>query len=646
MPTIGIAEGDDFEVVVVEHQHMPELKSFDLTNAGEADLGRPAERIWSIDVDGDSKAELLVGFEDGSSVLYAIEGTNLRVLLSTDPSGGLNWRKIRGMGSFSGSGASELLLAESDDGSTYRGTFLNSEGKLQFRVAAEVIRLLPNGVVVAGDIDSDGRDEAIVQEPGSAEIPPSCQIWRWDGSRLALGSNKCFSATRGEIEALKDIDADGRVDLLFRRMGIFGYQLLVLAKHDRFATEANLISWAYFPFTREARSVLFGDFNGDGFSDALFLSGGVVGWWLARGFESGATEVELRASNAMKRSRDVVAGDFDRDGRSELIALQDSKLKLISFSEGRPLSGVGLHLRSDAGEQITFSSGADGRARLSLANYAGSEVTPRFDGYHFVPGSFRLPLSNAPTANQQARPIRRIVAVSDSSRAPGQAYGFGGITGPGPFVCVNYSPNTAEWKWRSTESACPSGHGIYSVNEVSSAQQATADSTPVIGACCRLPAEDILTDEHSWASEECPDGSVVTGGAVKWWCLKCEKRVRCTKINAARYQLGEKVPGAYWGRGLSRRSHLKRVERLDIPVAIRYAVGRQGLLSWTTDGCVGLPWGSLAVRKGPPRCSGFLFRQLQYRGLPGDPPRGTPVEMFPKCQEISDIFDPEASCVP
>ncbi len=122
--------------------------------------------------------------------------------------------------------------------------------------------------------------------------------------------------------------------------------------------------------------------------------------------------------------------------------------------------------------------------------------------------------------------------------------------------------------------------------------------------------------------------------------------MRCTKINTARYQLGEARPGAYWGSGAAGWKGATRITWDNIPAAIRYANGREEQHRWDVDGCIGYPWGSLLAEKHSKYCSGMMFKQLQFKGLDGDPAAGTVVKMFPDCDDVANIDDPQkATCV-
>ncbi len=240
-------------------------------------------------------------------------------------------------------------------------------------------------------------------------------------------------------------------------------------------------------------------------------------------------------------------------------------------------------------------------------------------------------------------------------------------------LCLGYQSATQSWGqigdnsiFRDTEQYCPPNTAFISLRRIGGPAR-EGRHIPVIGNCCPVP-EDLLTATHTIEAESCPDGSVATGSLSRYidlpkectegkiistelWRLCSEyyftaiHSMRCTKINSKRYELGPERPARFWGI----REHLSHnlqyhVQRASIPAAIRHSVGRATRESWYSNGCIGFPYGSLLTRKSGKRCE-FHFRQVLYAGAAGDPPKGTPAEMFPNCKAVSDRFNPEARCI-
>ena len=213
-------------------------------------------------------------------------------------------------------------------------------------------------------------------------------------------------------------------------------------------------------------------------------------------------------------------------------------------------------------------------------------------------------------------------------------------------ACVGFNDLNQGERWGFTAvTRCPKNSVVFDVNRPPMPRGTSARYIKFQANCCPLPKADILTDVEVFAAEECPEDHVVTSPTSMEPCEQCERVMRCTKINTERYRLGEKTEGVYWGFGQAYWKQRTQLMWGDVPAAIRYAVGRISKFHWEQQGCLGFPFGSLLVGKHSKRCHGLSFRQLQYQGLPGDPPRGTPVTMFPDCRGISDPFDPEARCI-
>jgi hypothetical protein len=212
------------------------------------------------------------------------------------------------------------------------------------------------------------------------------------------------------------------------------------------------------------------------------------------------------------------------------------------------------------------------------------------------------------------------------------------IPGSRPLPCLGYNSETKTWG--EEYQSCPSGYAAYGVADAGGKER-PGEKIPAVQVCCPLPSPDILQKEEVYVRESCPEDHVATGSRLDFFRGDDGVQLmRCTKINTGRYQLGAPRPALYWGNGFAGWQGSERIEREEIPPAIRPAMGRQGRERWNREGCVGYPWGSMLTRKTAKYCGGFFFRELQFRGVPGDPPAGTPVMMFPECRDVAGIDDP------
>lgn len=184
---------------------------------------------------------------------------------------------------------------------------------------------------------------------------------------------------------------------------------------------------------------------------------------------------------------------------------------------------------------------------------------------------------------------------------------------------------------------CEADHAVYgSAKPVGARFGARGVQVPI--SCCPLPADDILSDVHTYVDSECPDGSVVTGIASKGNCshvpllriARCGRDegffVRCTKLRTERYRLAAEEYGVQWGITTSEYAEKKIVLRKTIPSGIRSGIGRTGQYLWSLGGCIALTPGSLMVGKLGKRCHDLRFRKLLYLGDEGE---WKAVPMFP-----------------
>ena len=218
-----------------------------------------------------------------------------------------------------------------------------------------------------------------------------------------------------------------------------------------------------------------------------------------------------------------------------------------------------------------------------------------------------------------------------------------------PVPCLGFNPELQQWGPHliyETE-ICPQGYAYTSADDPPGGVSDPLE--PVNDPCCKLPAEDILLPIRFVASQFCPDDAIVVGSLLSRSKAPFSGyAVLCQFINSSRYTLSAPENGVYWGVGSQTLLSLfdaRQVVWRELPVAMRYSVGRRGMTFWDSDGCVSDPPGALLVGKTRGTCAATLFRRLLFRGAAGDPPAGTPVTIFPNPKTLSDIFD-ESSTTP
>lgn len=209
---------------------------------------------------------------------------------------------------------------------------------------------------------------------------------------------------------------------------------------------------------------------------------------------------------------------------------------------------------------------------------------------------------------------------------------------------------------------CPDGMAAFGLDE--------GDFPSV--ACGVLPFDDMLSKNPAElhvmrTSEDCLANEVITGAL--YIDAEATTHVLCSKINTARYKLGSRLKASYWGSGSSgSKKALYKINKNVVPAVMRYTLGRSytpnrptpnlDTALWDADGCVGYDatepsvsqFGFIFVKynRSPYQCGYFEVAQFQYAGLPGDPPSGTAVNMFPQtCSSIQgDGRVIDGACIP
>ena len=236
---------------------------------------------------------------------------------------------------------------------------------------------------------------------------------------------------------------------------------------------------------------------------------------------------------------------------------------------------------------------------------------------------------------------------------------------PKAYLCDGF--NTARSDWSDVgplplgpaEDVCAPGYAYLAANFVFGDPRPPRNIA-VSGRCCRLP-DGVLLDEHVYTFDDCPEGTIATGARAERVVRDCpnnwaacvadwealDHELRCTKINQQRYQLSPFRPAYVIGfhQGLDPRgtNGQQFTTRTRIPLGLRYGVARTSRFGLDTGRYIGFPWGSVLAAKRSK--FDFLFRTIEFRGNPGDPPQGTPLQVVPPCETIDDPLRPNARCI-
>ncbi|HKF47519.1 MAG TPA: FG-GAP-like repeat-containing protein [Terracidiphilus sp.] len=168
------------------------------------------------------------------------------------------------------------------------------------------------GSMVTGDFNGDGKlDLAIVGDYvnfGGVTV----LLGNGDGTFTATGPNYAPTSGFNQVAA-GDFNGDGILDLIATTYFSPGGATVFLGKGDGTFT----VSPTQLPIGTFSKSLVVGDFNGDGILDVAFGSGGV---YLGAG---DGTFKEAPGNPDYPAGFNLVAGDFNHDGKADLAAFDN-----------------------------------------------------------------------------------------------------------------------------------------------------------------------------------------------------------------------------------------------------------------------------------------------------------------------------------
>lgn len=371
------------------------------------------------------------------------------------------------------------------------------------------------------------------------------------------------------------------------------------------------------PTSRHWRVVAEGNFLNRGGRESLLGTINSKHFWLV----SASLGVALAPSSP--RAEHILAtGDFTGDGRDDIIALEAESKRIRSYRAELLSAAIGTSVLTNRHPPISIDSTGIFNVELErgdilqVIDTLGRTVTPSGVVKAGIDSTLTFTITHTPW-------LQKINETEQFS------------TRHQPKICVGLPNDVGVWGQSVFE--CPQHHAAFSLDDMK-------DAGPLgMIDCCPLPAGDMLLDEHVYAfQQDCPDGYVITSTAIS----RHNPKFRCTKVNTARYTLGPALKGVYWGDGLSSPKEGTRLILQSAPVAMRYAIGRQQLRHWDTDGCIGKDPEAVLTGRSAGACDKLQYKRLLFRGLPGDPPEGTPVPIFPDCIAVVGYQGPSPRCVP
>ncbi len=420
---------------------------------------------------------------------------------------------------------------------------------------------------------------------------------------------------------------------------------------------------ATFPLGYSWNTAFIGDFNGDTLSDVLAYGGSIAGWWLAQ--SNGSTGLESPAKLPWSGHDSGVlfeAGDFDGDGYFELLrcarriasaSIKEPRCAIARLDRGNPVSGTQILI--DGEVKTETSSVGHFELQLALEQLVnGTRIEIRSGGHQLNPVSSRTVQTRlgrrlthfAKRPSSRMRVMENFLTVSESSLQSSIGAPVHYVPLPsGPKICLGYSPDASllDSKWGPRHAGCPANSVWLSSNDSDTTNSRRLHFYDAY--CCPLPDDDILGEETVETETMCPEDFVAVGAISS--CENCALRLQCRKLNLERYKLGEVQAGVYFGQGASSRWQEHILDVKEIPPAIRFGVRRQSDQTFSRDGCIAPVDGSVYVGNSSGNaCRAYKYRQIQYIGHAGDPPKNTPVRMIPECRFVPNPRSPVAGCTP
>jgi hypothetical protein len=241
------------------------------------------------------------------------------------------------LGDWTRNGWSDVLARTTSTGNLFtypgNGTYLSEANRT--KIAGGFAGM---NAIIRMDLNRDGFPDIVARTKAGA-------LWFYPGkSNGKLGTRKKLAAKFGhmrELTAIGDFNRDGYPDLLATQVSNGNVYLYPGRKGAKFGARKAL---AYGNWANRAEFTGVGDYNRDGFTDLLVRETKTGTLYLYPGKGNAASGKGFKARVKIGRLtgyRDITGtGDFDRDGFTDVIAVQSATGALTLFR------GTGSTLRS------------------------------------------------------------------------------------------------------------------------------------------------------------------------------------------------------------------------------------------------------------------------------------------------------------
>jgi hypothetical protein len=265
-------------------------------------------------------------------------------------------------------------------------------------VGRQAAGAMPAAQRVRDDVDGDGRSDLLLEHEDSSSVA----YWRMLGADMQNSSPILSNPPGFKRIATADFNGNGRMDVLWVRAS--DRQVLMWLSDGIGFVEVSVGQHA-----QEWQVFGAGDVDGDGKSDVLLRSGGLIAWWLMDGASIVGQPPAVSAPPGLML---VAHGDFNGDRKLDLV-WEERETRTLSMWLGTGTEFMMAAVREYAlGWQVWGAGDVDGDGRSDLLLTHPSD---RFFAYWIMDGATPVRYSPAFRLPGEASLARRYgpVAVGD-----------------------------------------------------------------------------------------------------------------------------------------------------------------------------------------------------------------------------------------